>query len=104
MTASCRVPSSGVDACQTYWEHGGLAAALIDRNPPVDPRLLTVAGDGCDPAAAAEPASVWPVIDHLRVAQYRSVFGPRADEARLALEPVFVEESYPDLLVAYDRA
>jgi hypothetical protein len=47
---------------------------------------------------------VWPVIDHLRVAQYRSVFGPRADEARLALEPVFVEVSYPDLLVAYDRA
>lgn len=89
-----------VDPCLNIREEGGLSEFVeaLGLNPE-DVPLIELGENGCLPEEIS-PEDVWPLIDHLTVAQLEAVFG---DEpvGNASLEREYLDEEFPGLLADY---
>ncbi len=53
--------------------------------------------NGCLPEDT-DPEVVWPLIDHLTVAQLDEVFGDEPAVGTASLDPAFLDATFPDLI------
>jgi len=87
-----------VDPCLPIREQGGLSSFVEALGlDPADVPLVELGENGCLPEDT-DPELVWPVIDHLTVAQLTEVFGEEPAVGTASLERTFLDETFPDLL------
>ena len=89
-----------VDPCLNIRDAGGLSEFVASLG--VDPEnvgIIELGENGCLPEDVS-PEEIWPLIDHLTVAQLAAVFGDEAvGEASLKRE--YLDERFPGLLADY---
>ena len=89
-----------VDPCLNIRDAGGLsefvAALGLD---PEDVGLIELGENGCRPEDISAE-EIWPLIDHLTVAQLEAVFGDEA-VGEASLEREYLDERFPGLLADY---
>jgi dienelactone hydrolase len=89
-----------VDPCANIRDEGGLSEFVAALGfDPEDVRLVELGENGCLPEDI--PAEdVWPLIDHLTVAQLEAVFGDEA-VGEASLDREYLDEEFPGLLADY---
>jgi dienelactone hydrolase len=87
-----------VDPCLPIREEGGLSGFVEDLGlDPADVPLVELGENGCLPEDT-DPEVVWPLIDHLTVAQLEEVFGDEPAIGTASLDPAFLDATFPDLV------
>jgi dienelactone hydrolase len=88
-----------VDPCRPIRDEGGLSGFVEDLGlDPADVPLVELGENGCLPEDT-DPERVWPLIDHLTVAQLTEVFGDDPAVGTASLEPAYLDATFPDLLL-----
>jgi dienelactone hydrolase len=89
-----------VDPCLSVREEGGLSdfVEALGLDPEEVP-LIELGENGCLPEEIS-PEVIWPLIDHLTVAQLEAIFGDEAVGAA-SLEREYLDEAFPGLLADY---
>ena len=89
-----------VDPCLNIRAEGGLSefVAALGLNPD-DVPLIELGENGCLPDEIS-PEEVWPLIDHLTVAQLEAVFGD-VSVGEASLDREYLDEIFPGLLADY---
>jgi pimeloyl-ACP methyl ester carboxylesterase len=88
-----------VEPCRPIREEGGLSGFVEDLGlDPADVPLVELGENGCLPADT-DPEVVWPLIDHLTVAQLTEVFGDDPAVGTASLERDYLDATFPDLLL-----
>lgn len=91
-----------VDPCVPIRESGGLSAFVEGLGlDPAEVPVVRLGEDGCLPEDT-DPAVVWGLIDHLTVAQLRLTFGIEPEVAEASLDPAYLDEAFPGLLLRLD--
>jgi dienelactone hydrolase len=89
-----------VDPCLNIREEGGLSEFIETLGlDPDDVPLIELGENGCLPEEVS-PEEVWPLIDHLTVAQLEAEFGNEA-VGEASLEREYLDEAFPGLLADY---
>jgi dienelactone hydrolase len=89
-----------LDPCRNVREEGGLSDFVVALGlDPDDVRLVELGENGCLPEDIP-PEDVWPLIDHLTVAQLEAVFGDEA-VGEASLDRTYLDETFPGLLADY---
>lgn len=92
-----------VDPCLPIREEGGLSGFVEQLGlDPDDVPLVELGENGCLPEDT-DPEAVWPVIDHLTVAQLTEVFGDQPAVGTASLEPDYLEATFPGLLARVEQ-
>jgi dienelactone hydrolase len=87
-----------VDPCLPIREEGGLSSFVEGLGlDPADVPLVALGEDGCLPEDI-DPQEIWPLIDHLTVAQLAEVFGDDPAVGAASLDPDYLDETFPGLL------
>ena len=88
-----------VDPCLPIREEGGLSSFVEGLGlDPADVPLVALGEDGCLPEDTS-PEVEWPLIDHLTVAQLAEVFGEEPAVGTASLDPEYLDEAFPGLLL-----
>ena len=87
-----------VDPCLPIREEGGLSSFVEGLGlDPADVPIVALGEDGCLPEDT-DPQEIWPLIDHLTVAQLTEVFGEDPAVGTASLDPTYLDEQFPGLL------
>jgi dienelactone hydrolase len=87
-----------VDPCLPIREEGGLSSFVEGLGlDPADVPIVALGEDGCLPDDA-DPQTIWPLVDHLTVAQLTEVFGDDPAVGTASLAPDYLDEAFPGLL------
>ncbi len=88
-----------VDPCVPIRAEGGLSTFVEGLGlDPADVPLVALGEDGCLPEDT-DPEEVWRLIDHLTVAQLAEVFGEEPAVGTASLDPAYLDEAFPGLLL-----
>jgi hypothetical protein len=88
-----------VDPCVPIRAEGGLSSFVEGLGlDPADVPLVALGEDGCLPEDT-DPEAVWELIDHLTMAQLAEVFGEEPAVGTASLDPAYLDETFPDLLL-----
>lgn len=88
------------DACAIIRENGGLDIEAMVEATGFPAELLEFGNNGCTDEYA-DPAVIRPMINHLQVAHIRWALGIDSNDDALAVS--YIEETYGELLVEYQR-
>ena len=87
-----------VDPCLPIREEGGLSSFVEGLGlDPADVPIVALGEDGCLPDET-DPRDVWPLIDHVTVAQLTEVFGEEPAVGTASLDPDYLDETFPNLV------
>jgi predicted dienelactone hydrolase len=86
-----------MDVCTIAQDQGGVLQAATDAGVNVNPVVLRLFADGCDPQYT-DATDAWPAIRHLVVAQVRTAMG--ADATPVGLD-ASVGTAYPPMAITY---
>jgi hypothetical protein len=87
-----------VDPCLPIREEGGLSNFVEGLGlDPADVPIVALGEDGCLPEDT-DPQEIWPLIDHLTVAQLEEIFGEDPAVGTASLDPDYLDETFPGLL------